>query len=134
LTRSLMGSENSADHAWDFLSSWFLDMGSGAGNGVKIRFHERHPNIIGVPGPDALAAAATVPGGLEPALVFDACQTGVVLRAVLFVELCAGVGVTFAADTFLDWVIRLALVTGGTLPATLSVVAGGLCIQQVLAR
>ena len=42
--------------------------------------------------------AATVPGGLEPALVFDACQTGVVLRAVLFVELCAGVGVTFAAS------------------------------------
>jgi two-component system sensor histidine kinase AlgZ len=44
----------------------------------------------------------------------------VVLRAVLFVEVCAGVGVGFAADTFLDWVIRLALVTGGTLPATLA--------------
>jgi hypothetical protein len=36
LTRSLMGSENSADHAWDFLSNWFWDMGDASQNGVKI--------------------------------------------------------------------------------------------------
>jgi hypothetical protein len=27
LTRSLIGSEKSADQAWDFLSSWLSDMG-----------------------------------------------------------------------------------------------------------
>ena len=27
MTNSLMGSENSADQAWDFVSSWFLDIG-----------------------------------------------------------------------------------------------------------
>ncbi len=52
--------------------------------------------------------------------VFDACQTGVVLRAVLFVEVCAGVGVVFFAFDAVDWVLRLAMVTGGALPATLS--------------
>ena len=54
----------------------------------------------------------------EPRLVFDACQIGVVLRAVLFVEVCAGVAVGFGARDAVDWVIRLALVTGGALPAT----------------
>jgi two-component system sensor histidine kinase AlgZ len=50
--------------------------------------------------------------------VFDACRIGVVLRAVLFVEVCAGVVVAFGARDLLDWVIRLALVTGGALPGT----------------
>jgi two-component system sensor histidine kinase AlgZ len=59
-------------------------------------------------------------GPLEAALVFDACQTGVVLRAVLFVEVCVGAGVAFAASDAVDWVIRLAMVTGGALPATLA--------------
>ena len=77
---------------------------------------------------------AAVVEGREPALVFDACQTGVVLRAVLFVELCAGVGVAFAADTLTDWVIRLALVTGGTLPATLSWLLVACVSKRLLAR
>ena len=41
------------------------------------------------------AAAGAGPGGQPPrgrALVFDACQVGVVLRAVLFVEVVVGVG------------------------------------------
>jgi two-component system sensor histidine kinase AlgZ len=53
------------------------------------------------------------------ALVFDACQAGVVLRAVLFVESVVAVGAMFGSATPLDWVARLALLTGGTLPATL---------------
>jgi two-component system sensor histidine kinase AlgZ len=54
------------------------------------------------------------------ALVFDACNIGVVLRAVLFVELVVGVVVMFASTSLLDWTIRLSLVTGGALPATLA--------------
>lgn len=68
------------------------------------------------------------------AFVFDACQTGVVLRAVLFVELCVGVAVVFAATTFMEWVLLLALVTGGALPATLAWLLGACASKRLLAR
>jgi len=71
---------------------------------------------------------------LPATLVFDACQTGVVLRAVLFVEVCAGVGVVFASQDPLDWVIRLAMVTGGLLPATLAWLVVACLSKRVLAR
>ena len=45
-----------------------------------------------------------------------------------------GVGVAFAADTLTDWVIRLALVTGGTLPATLSWLLVACVSKRLLAR
>jgi two-component system sensor histidine kinase AlgZ len=70
----------------------------------------------------------------RPALVFDACQTGVVLRAVLFVEVCAGVGVAFAARDGVDWVIRLALVTGGALPGALAWLLLACLTKRLLAR
>jgi two-component system sensor histidine kinase AlgZ len=56
----------------------------------------------------------------RPSLVFDACHVGVVLRAVLFVELVLAVGALYAANDFLDWVVHFSLVTGGALPATLA--------------
>lgn len=71
---------------------------------------------------------------LEAALVFDACQTGVVLRAVLFVEVCVSVGVGFAANDAVDWVIRLAMVTGGALPATLAWLLLTCLFKGVIAR
>ncbi len=75
------------------------------------------------------------PARHEPvAFVFDACQTGVVLRAVLFVELCVGVAVVFAANTFMDWVLSLALVTGGALPATLAWLLAACASKRLLAR
>jgi two-component system, LytTR family, sensor histidine kinase AlgZ len=55
-----------------------------------------------------------------PALIFDACHVGVILRAVLFVQLVLAVGVMFGANGVLDWVSRLALITGAALPATLT--------------
>lgn len=54
----------------------------------------------------------------DAGLVFDVCQTGMVLRAVLAVELCAAVSVGFLAADWIDWAIRLAVVSGGALPAT----------------
>jgi two-component system sensor histidine kinase AlgZ len=39
--------------------------------------------------------------------VFDACQTGVILRAVLFVEAVVGVGAMFGAVNAMDWLARL---------------------------
>jgi two-component system sensor histidine kinase AlgZ len=74
------------------------------------------------------------PAPVEAALVFDACQTGVVLRAVLFVEVCAGVGAAFFAYDAVDWVIRLAMVTGGALPATLAWLLLACATKRVVAR
>ena len=53
-------------------------------------------------------------------LVFDACHVGVVLRAVLFVEIVLGVGAMYGASTLLEWLARVSLLTGGALPATLA--------------
>jgi two-component system sensor histidine kinase AlgZ len=59
--------------------------------------------------------------GAESApLVFDACQLGVVLRAVLFVEAVTALTVAFNATHAMAWVELFSLVTAGTLPATLS--------------
>ena len=53
-------------------------------------------------------------------LVFDACHVGVVLRAVLFVQVVVGVGAMFVAPSITDWLLRYAMLTGASLPATLS--------------
>jgi two-component system, LytTR family, sensor histidine kinase AlgZ len=73
-----------------------------------------------------LPRAGVVLPGLQPepqpqaVLIFDACQVGVVLRAVLFVEAVLAIGVMFGANGPMDWVSRLALITGAGLPATLA--------------
>jgi two-component system sensor histidine kinase AlgZ len=78
--------------------------------------------------PDSqLAAPARV-------LVFDACQVGVVLRAVLFVELVVAAGAMFGASNFVDWLTRLSLLTGGALPATLVWLIAACSLKKGLAR
>jgi two-component system sensor histidine kinase AlgZ len=67
-------------------------------------------------------------------LVFDACRVGVVLRAVLFVEVVVGVGAMFVAATFMDWLVRTALLTGGALPATLVWLMAACSLKRVLER
>ena len=68
------------------------------------------------------------------ALVFDACHVGVVLRAVLFVEAVMAVGAMFGAATAVDWLTRLALFTGGALPATLFWLIAACGLKTSLAR
>lgn len=68
------------------------------------------------------------------ALVFDACRVGVVLRAVLFVEVVVGVGAMFMAASPMDWLIRTALLTGGALPATLAWLIAACSLKRVLER
>lgn len=53
------------------------------------------------------------------ALVFEACQVGVVLRTVLVVQAVLAVVVMFFENSFMDWGAKLALITGGALPGTL---------------
>ncbi len=84
----------------------------------------------------APATSAQVVGesAQAPVLVFDACQTGVVLWAVLFVEVCAGVGVVYMSNDPLDWVLRMALVTGGAMPATVAWLLLACISKRLLAR
>jgi two-component system sensor histidine kinase AlgZ len=74
------------------------------------------------------------PATQAPALVFDACQMGVVLRAVLFVEVGVAVAAMFASTTLWDWVMRLSLITGGALPATLAWLLSACAAKRWLAR
>lgn len=67
-------------------------------------------------------------------LLFDACQLGVVLRAVLFVELVMAVAAMFVTDSPLDWTLHLALLTGAALPATLVWLLAACGLKHVLAR
>ena len=80
-----------------------------------------------------LASESFTPGSGR-VLVFDACHVGVVLRAVLFVESVVAVGALFGAATFLDWLTRLSLLTGGALPATLLWLIAACSLKRVLAR
>lgn len=80
-----------------------------------------------------LAPEPSAPGTLRT-LVFDACRLGVVLRAVLFVEAVVGVGAMFLAASFMDWLIRTALLTGGALPATLAWLMAACSLKRVLER
>ena len=74
------------------------------------------------------------PARAQSALVFDACQVGVVLRAVLFVEAVAGVAAMFGSAGVLDWVSRMSVVSAGTLPATLLWLLVACSLKRVLAR
>ncbi len=52
-------------------------------------------------------------------LVFDACHVGVIMRAVLFVEATMMAGAMFGASDVGEWLLRLSILTGAALPATL---------------
>lgn len=80
------------------------------------------------------SVAAAVPRAVREVLVFDACHAGVVLRTVLFVELCLGLGVMYLALSPLDWGLRFSLATGAALPATLAWLLTTCSIKKWLAR
>ena len=74
---------------------------------------------------------ATVPA---PVLVFDACQIGVVLRALLFVEVSIGVVTLYGSVDWQAWLSQLSLITGGALPAVLAWLLLTCLAKRVLAR
>ena len=104
----------------------------------------QNPQILSTPTPEPKSAPQSPPtrpragsavdGKVRRALVFDACEVGVVLRAVLFVEIVLGVGAMYGADTVLDWLARLALLTGGALPATLAWLIAACSMKTLLQR
>lgn len=70
--------------------------------------------------PSLSTAASPHRRGPAPVVrVFDACQVGTVLRAVLVVQGALACGALFVAATPLNWLGHWALWTGGALPGTL---------------
>ena len=78
--------------------------------------------------------AETVPRSEKVTLLYDACQVGVILRAVLFVQAVVAVGALFGSDTPLDWLLRLALLTGSAMPATVFWLVAACMLKRPLAR
>ena len=75
------------------------------------------------------------PANATPAvLLYDACQVGVALRAVLFVEAVVAVGAMYGTNTALDWIVRLALLTGSALPATVFWLVAACLFKRPLGR
>ena len=79
-------------------------------------------------------SAETVSPPVPPAFLFDACQVGVALRAVLFVEAVVGVGAMFGASSPLEWLTRLSLLTAGALPAVVFWLVAACFLKRYLAR
>lgn len=71
---------------------------------------------------------------LVPVYVFDACHVGVVLRAVLSVQVVLAVGVMFSASDLASWLRLSAIMTGGTLPATLLWLIAACGLKKTLHR
>lgn len=69
-----------------------------------------------------------------PAPLFNGCQVGVALRAVLLVELVVAVAALYGAGGFFDWLIRLSLYTGAALPATVAWLVVACAARRLLAR
>ena len=85
--------------------------------------------------PPTVGASAADPGvTVSGTLVFDACHIGVVLRAVLFVELVLGAGTLFVTTEPVVWLGQVALFTGAVLPATLLWLIAACSLKTTLAR
>ena len=80
---------------------------------------------------DVLGSPQVVPSRPN---VFDVCHVGVVLRAVLFVQMVVAVAALFVASQPLDWLLRFSLLTGGVLPATLAWLIAACGLKTRLAR
>jgi two-component system, LytTR family, sensor histidine kinase AlgZ len=74
------------------------------------------------------------PRPVAAVLVFDACHVGVILRAVLFVETVMAAGALYGAASPLDWLWRVAFLSGAALPGTLAWLLVACSLKQVLAR
>jgi two-component system sensor histidine kinase AlgZ len=70
----------------------------------------------------------------EPVPLYDACQTGVALRAVLFVEVAVAVGAMYGADNLTEWMGLLTVFTGSALPATIFWLVVACLAKRRLAR
>ncbi|KAI1691520.1 AI-2E family transporter domain-containing protein [Ditylenchus destructor] len=76
-------------------------------------------------------AASPARGGPS---IFDACQIGVVLRTVVFVEAVVAIAALFVVSTPGEWLVQTATITGGALPATLLWLVSACGLKKPLRR
>ncbi|RZL88627.1 MAG: sensor histidine kinase [Variovorax sp.] len=100
-----------------------------------------HPNVSVMRNPTILSATSATASSARPrgavragAALFDACQIGVVLRTVLFVQTVAACGTLFVAPSLPEWLMLMATVTGGALPATLLWLLAACGLKKLLGR
>ena len=67
-------------------------------------------------------------------LVFDACSVGVVLRAVLFVQVVVATAALYGSDNVLEWISTTALLTSASLPGTLVWLIAACSLKHQLQR
>ncbi|MDM0040156.1 histidine kinase [Variovorax sp. J22G21] len=97
----------------------------------------RNPSILSATpvAPSSAGAPAKSRTPARPGVaLFDACQVGTVLRAVLFVEAVVAVATMFQAPSPSEWLGLAATVTGGALPATLLWLVLACAMKKPLAR
>ncbi|WP_245587285.1 sensor histidine kinase [Comamonas composti] len=69
-----------------------------------------------------------------PPLVFDACNAGVVLRAVLFVQAVVSTAAMFGAESPPQWLLLTAWLTSASLPGTLAWLMAACGLKHALQR
>ncbi|AOW15467.1 histidine kinase [Hydrogenophaga crassostreae] len=89
-------------------------------------------DLASAPGKRPLQDMPALPS--DVVLVFDTCQAGVVLRAVLFVEAIVCVAALFGVQSLLGWVGQVALLTGAALPAVLLWLLAVCGLKRLMAR
>lgn len=94
------------------------------------------PEILSTPAAATESPPSSTPhdSAALPALIFDACHLGVVLRAVLGVEIMLAVAALYVSPTAKDWLLYTAWLTSGGLPGTLIWLVLACSLKRVLHR
>ena len=88
-------------------------------------------SFFGPTGFGSFDARANAPG---TGSAFDVCHVGVVLRALLFVHLTLGVGVSFGAADFRSWITLVAVAASMALPGVLLWLVVACLLKRPLAQ
>lgn len=86
------------------------------------------------PYPGGAAAAVAPAAHADAPLVFDACHLGVVLRALLMVELLLALVSLYSTEQTGQWLLQLAWLTSGALPGTLMWLLLACSLKRLLQR
>lgn len=94
------------------------------------------PEILSSQSPSSESAEGTTPQPTAalPVLIFDACHLGVVLRAVLGVELVLALAALYQGANGWEWLLQMAWLTSGGLPGTLVWLLMACSLKRVLHR
>ncbi len=83
---------------------------------------------------ESLSVTTPQPSATIPVLIFDACHLGVVLRAVLGVEITLAISALYTSPNAWEWLQRTAWLTSGGLSGTLVWLLLACSLKRVLHR